>query len=96
MTKILKKIPVKDKTSVKTQAWSRSYIKLFVWYNLYNSQSVFKFSLRMQVVHIEFKTNVLTEYSVFKNSSKMIQEQATAALIIALISEKNKSKEKGK
>ena len=26
---------------------SRSYIKRFVWYNLYDSQSVFKFSLRL-------------------------------------------------
>ena len=34
-------------------------------------------------------------HSVFKNSSKMIQEQAAAAVIIALISEKNKSREKG-
>ena len=51
----------------------------------------------MQVVHTELKKkNALTEYSAFKNSSKMIQEQAAAAVNIALISEKNKSREKGK
>ena len=44
----------------------------------------------IQVVHTEFIKNVLTEYSVFKSLSKMIQEQAAAVIIIALISEKNK------
>ena len=34
------------------------------------------------------------EYSAFKSSSKMIQELAAAAVIIALISEKNKSRKK--
>ena len=33
---------------------------------------------------------VLTKYSAFKGSRKMIQEQAAAATTIALISEKNK------
>ena len=46
----------------------------------------------IQVVHTEFIKVVLTEYSAFKSSSKMIQEQAAAAVIIALISEKNKSR----
>ena len=48
----------------------------------------------LQVVHTEFIKVVLTEYSAFKSSSKMIQEQAAAAVIIALISEKNKSRDK--
>ena len=50
----------------------------------------------IQVVHTEFKQNVPTEYSAFKSSSKMIQEQAAATVCIAVISEKNKSREKGK
>ena len=44
----------------------------------------------MQVVHIEFVKVVLAKYSAFKSLSKMNQEQAAAAEIIALISEKNK------
>ena len=48
----------------------------------------------IQVVHTEFIKVVLTKYSAFKSSSKMIQEQAAAAVIIALISEKNKSRKK--
>ena len=48
----------------------------------------------IQVVHTEFIKVVNTEYSAFKGSGKMIQEQAAAAVIIALISEKNKSREK--
>ena len=48
----------------------------------------------IQVVHTEFIKVVRTEYSAFKSSSKMVQEQATAAVIIALISEKNKSRRK--
>ena len=48
----------------------------------------------IQVVHTEFIKVVLTEYSAFKSSSKMIQEQAATAVIIALISEKNESREK--
>ena len=46
----------------------------------------------IQVVHTEFIKVVLTKYSAFKSSSKIIQEQATAAVIIALISEKNKGR----
>ena len=46
----------------------------------------------IQVVHTEFVKVVLTEYSAFKISSKIIPEQAAAAVIIALISEKNKSR----
>ena len=46
----------------------------------------------IQVVHIEFIKAVRTDYSAFKSSSKMIQEQSAAAVIIALISEKNKSR----
>ena len=90
---------------------SQSYIKRFVWYNLYDSQSVFKFSLRytiIQVVHTKFIKVVFTscsyqvhkscfyKYSIFKNSTKMIQEQAAVVIIIALISEKNKSRKKRK
>ena len=45
----------------------------------------------MQVVHTEFRKIDLTEYSCFKSSSKMTQKQAAATIIIALISEKNKS-----
>ena len=37
---------------------------------------------------------VLTEYPAFKSLVKMIQEQPAAAVIIALISEKNKLREK--
>ena len=48
----------------------------------------------IQVVHTKFIKVVRTDYSAFKSSSKMIQEQAAAAVIIALIFEKNKSKEK--
>ena len=48
----------------------------------------------IQVVHTEFIKVVLTEYSAFKNSSKMIQEQAAAVIIIALFSEKNNSRKK--
>ena len=36
---------------------------------------------------------VLTEYPAFKSLVKMIQEQAAAAVIIALIHEKSKSRE---
>ena len=50
----------------------------------------------IQVAHTEFITDVLTEYSAFKCSSKMIQEQAAAAVIRALISEKNNSRNKRK
>ena len=39
---------------------------------------------------------VRTEYSAFKCLSKISQEQAAAVVIIALISEKNKSREKRK
>ena len=50
----------------------------------------------IQVVHTEFIKVVLAGYSAFKNSSKMIQEQAAAVIIIALFSEKNKSRKKRK
>ena len=50
----------------------------------------------VQVVHTELIKVVRTDYSAFKSSSKMIQEQATVAVIIALISEKNKSRKKRK
>ena len=68
--------------------------------DVYDSQSVFKFSLRLHS-HTSCSYRVLKkcsyrEYSAFKNSSKMIQEQAAATVCIALISEKNKSREKGK
>ena len=48
----------------------------------------------IQVVHTEFIKVVLMEYSAFKNSSKMIQEIAAAAVITTLISEKNKLRKK--
>ena len=41
--------------------------------------------------HTNCSYQVLTEYSVFKSLSKLIQEQAAVAVITALISEKNKS-----
>ena len=50
----------------------------------------------IQVIHTEFIKVVLTEYSAFKNSSKMIQEQAAAVITIALFSEKNKLRKKRK
>ena len=43
-----------------------------------------------------FMKVVRTDYSAFKSSSKMIQEQAAAAVTIALISEKNKSRKNRK
>ena len=48
----------------------------------------------IQVVHPGFIKVVLTKYSTFKSSSKMIKEQAAAAVIIALNSEKFKSRKK--
>ena len=48
----------------------------------------------IQVVHTEFIKVVHIEYSTFKSSSKMTEEQGAAAVIITLISEKNKSREK--
>ena len=45
----------------------------------------------IQVVHAEL---IKMFYSTFKSSSKMIQELDAAAVIIALISEKNKSRKK--
>lgn len=50
----------------------------------------------MQIAHIEFIKFVLTEYSAFKFLSKMSQEHAAPAAIIALISEKTKSRDKTK
>ena len=50
----------------------------------------------MQIAHIEFIKFVLTEYSAFKGLSKMSQEHAAPAAIIALISEKTKSRDKTK
>ena len=76
---------------------NRFYIKRFVWYNLYDSQLVLKCVCTIiHVVHTEFKKVVLPENSAFKNSSKMIRKQAAALIIIALISEKNKLREKRK
>ena len=46
----------------------------------------------IQVVHTEYTKVVLTKYSTFKSLSKIIQEQAAAAVIIELIPEKNKSR----
>ena len=51
----------------------------------------------IQVTHTAFMKVVCTDYSPFKSSGKMIQEQAAAAaVIIALISEKNKSRKNRK
>ena len=64
---------------------------------MYDSQSAFKFLWPfIQGVHIKFIKIVLKDYSAFRCSSKTISEQATPALIIALISEKNKSRKKEK
>ena len=49
----------------------------------------------IEVVHTEFTKIILTKYSAFKSSGKLIKEQV-AAVIIALISEKNKSMKKRK
>ena len=48
------------------------------------------------VVQTNFIKVVLKDYSAFKSSNKIIQEQAAKAVIIALISEKNKSRKKRK
>ena len=58
-------------------------------------QILIAFTLLLQVVHTEFLKVVRTEYSAFMSSSKMIQEQAVVAVIMAPISEKNKSRKKG-
>ena len=58
-------------------------------------QLLIAFTLLLQVVHTEFLKVVRTEYSAFMSSSKMIQEQAVVAVIMAPISEKNKSRKKG-
>ena len=50
----------------------------------------------IQVVHTEFIRVVLTEYSAFKSSCKMIQEEAAAAVTTVLISEKNESRKRKK
>ena len=50
----------------------------------------------MKVAHIEFIKFVLTEYSAFKGLSKTSEEHAAPAAIIALIFEKNKSRQKKK
>ena len=52
-----------------------STYKRFLWYNLYDSQSAFKFLWRlhiMQVVFTKFIKVVLTDYLAFKSWSKMI------------------------
>ena len=48
----------------------------------------------IQVVYTEVIKVVLTEYSAFKSSSKIIQDHAAAVVIIALIAEKNNSRKK--
>ena len=58
-------------------------------------QILIAFTLLLPVVHTEFLKVVRTEYSAFMSSSKMIQEQAVVAVIMAPISEKNKSRKKG-
>ena len=58
-------------------------------------QLLIAFTLLLSVVHTEFLKVVRTEYSAFMSSSKMIQEQAVVAVIMAPISEKNKSRKKG-
>ena len=50
----------------------------------------------MQVVHIEFMKVICTDYSVFKSLRKVIQEQALAAVTIALVFEKKKSRKNRK
>ena len=50
----------------------------------------------IHIVHAEFIKVVRTEYSALRSSSKMVLEQATAAVIITRISEKNKSRKNRK
>ena len=79
---------------------SRSYIKRFVWYNLYDSNRFSNFHCVytiIPVVHTEFITDIPTEYSALKSSSKVIQEQTPATVIIARTSFREKQvKEKEK
>ena len=79
-------------------------------HNLHCGRDTFKFHLRaliqamsiytfMQVVHTEITKVVRTEYSAVKSSIKVSPEQATTAVIIALVSEENilmKTKQKRK
>ena len=48
----------------------------------------------IQFVHAKFIKIVFTKYSAFKSCSKLIQEQAAAAVVVALIFEKSKSRKK--
>ena len=50
----------------------------------HNRFSIFK--VFTQVVHTKSIKVVITDYSAFQSLSKMIQEQAAAAIIITLIS----------
>ena len=50
----------------------------------------------MQVVLAKFIKVVLTDYSAFIRSSKIIQEQAVAAVVLTLISEQKQVKKKRK
>ena len=50
----------------------------------------------IQVVHTGFVKVVLTKYSAFKSSSKMIKERAAAAVIIALIRRKSSQEKRDK
>ena len=66
---------------------------------MYDSQSAFKFLWGLHYrtsFDTKFERVVLTDYSAFKSSSKMIPKQAAPAVIIALIPEKNKSSKKRK
>ena len=68
--------------------------KRFAGYSLFNSQSVFRFSLSLHF-HTSCSYRVHKSCSCsFKISREMIQEQAVAVVIIALISEQNESREK--
>ena len=58
--------------------------------------NIFKVFTLSQVVHTKFIVVALTDYSVFKRSSKVIHKQAAAAGFIALISEKKQVKKKRK
>ena len=66
---------------------SRSYIKRFVWYNLYVLQSVLRFSLLLHYCtgcSYRFITFVHKVYAIFRSLNAMIEKEAAVAIIIAL------------
>ena len=63
-------------------------VKRFVWYNLYDSQSVLRSSLRLHC-HTGCSYKVIkfvyTAYSIFRSLNTVSEKQAAAAIIIALL-----------